>query len=158
MVDQLCVVSMEFLSSLHIKIVHFPIALLFLYPFLELMSFFFKENIFSFTSLVILIIGVSTSLLAVLTGNQAANSLGNTSTEIKVLFENHQTYANITVWLFTAILFSRIYLQIKKKYSGLLKIILLIISFAGCYFIFQTGDYGGRTAHSRSAGVIQKGE
>lgn len=150
---------MEFLSSLHIMIVHFPIALLFIYPFLELMSFFFKKEFFSFTSLVVLIIGILSALLAVLTGNQAANSLGgNTSTEIKVLFENHQTYANITVWLFTAILFSRIYLQIKKKYSGLLKIILLIISFAGCYFIFQTGDYGGRTAHSRSAEVIQKSE
>lgn len=150
--------DMELFIELHHKIVHFPIALLFIYPFVELMSFFVKKEFFSFTSLVILIIGVSTSLLAVLTGNQAANVLFDTSYEIKALFENHQTYANITVWLFTAILFSRIYLQIKKKYSGLLKIILLIISFAGCYFIFQTGDYGGKTAHSRSAGVIQKGE
>lgn len=149
---------METLAELHHKIVHFPIALLFIYPFVELMSFFFKKEFFSFTSLVILIIGVSTSLLAVLTGNQAANELGNTSSEIKALFENHQTYANITVWLFTAILFSRIYLQIKKKYNGLLKIILVIISFAGCYFIFQTGDYGGKTAHSRNAEVIQKRE
>ncbi|MGQ9643271.1 MAG: DUF2231 domain-containing protein [Ignavibacterium sp.] len=149
---------MEFLSSLHIKIVHFPIALLFIYPFLELMSFFFKKEFFSFTSLVILIIGILSALLAVLTGNQAFNSINNMTPEIKSLFETHQFYANLTVWLFTAILFVRIYLQIKKKYSGLLKIILLIISFAGCYFIFQTGDYGGRAAHSRSAGVIQKGE
>lgn len=149
---------MELFIELHHKIIHFPIALLFIYPFVELMSFFVKKEFFSFTSLVILIIGVIASLLAVLTGNQAANALSNSSDEIKILFENHQTYANITVWLFTAILFSRIYLQIKKKYSGLLKIILLIISFAGCYFIFQTGDYGGKTAHSRSAGVIQNSE
>lgn len=149
---------MELFIELHHKIVHFPIALLFIYPFVELMSFFVKKEFFSFTSLVILIIGVITSLLAVLTGNQAANALSNSLGEIKILFENHQTYANITVWLFTSILFSRIYLQIKKKYSGLLKIILLIISFAGCYFIFQTGDYGGKTAHSRSAGVIQNSE
>ncbi|MGQ9799806.1 MAG: DUF2231 domain-containing protein [Ignavibacterium sp.] len=106
---------MEFLSSLHIKIVHFPIALLFIYPFLELMSFFFKKEFFSFTSLVILIIGILSALSAVLTGNQAFNSINNMAPEIKSLFEIHQFYANLTVWLFTAILFARIYLQIKKN-------------------------------------------
>lgn len=140
---------MEFLSSLHIKIVHFPIALFFIYPFLELMSFFFKKEFFSFTSVVILIIGVLSSLLAVLTGNQAFNSINNMVPEIKSFYETHHFYANLTVWLFTAILFARIYLQIKKRYDGLLKILLLIISFVGCYFVFQTGDYGGKTAHSR---------
>lgn len=140
---------MEFLYSLHIKIVHFPIALFFIYPFLELMSFFFKKEFFSFTSLVILIIGILSSLLAVLTGNQAFNSINNMPSEIKSLFETHQFYANVTVWLFTAILFVRIYLQIKKRYDGLFKIILLIISFVGCYIVFMTGDYGGKSAHSR---------
>ncbi|WP_337864490.1 DUF2231 domain-containing protein [Ignavibacterium sp.] len=149
---------MESLAELHHKIVHFPIALLFIYPFVELMSFFIKKEFFSFASFIILIIGVSSSVLAVLTGNQAANSLGDTSAEIKILFDNHQNYANITVWMFTAILFSRIYLQIKKKYSGLMKIILLIISFAGCYFIFQTGDYGGKTAHGRMEKVTNNSE
>lgn len=140
---------MEFLASSHIKIVHFPIALLFIYPFMELMSLFFKKEFFSFTSLVILILGVFSSLLAVLTGNQAFNAIKDMTPEIKSLFETHQFYANLTVWLFTAILFVRIYLQIKKKYSGVFKIILLIISFVGCYFVFQTGDYGGKTAHNR---------
>jgi uncharacterized membrane protein len=139
---------MEFFASLHHKIIHFPIALLFIYPFLELMSLFIKKEFFSFTSLVILSLGVVASLFAVLTGNQAFNEIKNLSPEIKLLFETHQSYANITVWFFTAILFTRIYLQLKKRYNGMLKIILVIVSFLGCYFIYQTGEYGGKTAHS----------
>lgn len=146
---------MEFLAELHHKIIHFPIALLFLYPFIEAVSLFYKKEFFSFTSLVILILGVVTSLAAVLTGNQALNSIKEWDHGLYELADTHYTYANIVVWLFSAILFSRIYLQIKKKYEGKWKIILLLIAFAGCYFIFQTGEYGGKTAKSRITNVTR---
>lgn len=149
---------MEFLAELHQKIIHFPIALLFIYPFVELVSMFYKKELFSSISLIILILGVISSLLAVLTGNQALNSIDKMNKELFDLADTHYSYANIVVWLFTAILFLRIYLQIKKKFEGKWKIILILFAFAGCYFIIQTGEYGGKTAHTRISNVIKKSQ
>lgn len=149
---------MEFLAELHHKIIHFPIALLFIYPFIEAVSIFYKKEFFSFTSLVILILGIVASLAAVLTGNQALNSIDKINPDLYDLADKHYTYANIVVWLFSLILFSRIYLQIKKKYEGKWKIILLLLAFAGCYFIYQTGEYGGKTAHTKISTIIGKNE
>ncbi|WP_041294147.1 DUF2231 domain-containing protein [Ignavibacterium album] len=149
---------MDFLAELHHKIIHFPIALLFIYPFIEFVSMFYKKDFFSFSSLIVLIIGVITSLVAVLTGNQALNSIDKMNPELYQLADTHYTYANIVVWLFTVLLFSRIYLQIKKQYEGMWKIILLLLAFAGCYFIYQTGEYGGKTAHTRISTMIKKSE
>lgn len=149
---------MEFLAELHHKIIHFPIALLFIYPFIEAMSIFYKKEFFSFTSLVILILGIAASLAAVLTGNQALNSIDKMNPDLYELADKHYTYANIVVWLFSLILFSRIYLQIKRKYESKWKIILLLLAFAGCYFIYQTGEYGGKTAHTRISTIIWKNE
>lgn len=147
---------MEFLAEIHHKIIHFPIALLILYPFIEAVSLFYKKDFFSFTSFIILILGVISSLAAVLTGNQALNSVKNLTPELYQLADTHYTNANIVVWLFTVILFLRIYLQIKKKYEGKWKIILLIFAFIGGYFVYQTGEYGGKTAHKRISTVISK--
>lgn len=149
---------MEFLAELHHKIIHFPIALLFIYPFIEAVSIFYKKEFFSFTSLIILILGIAASLAAVLTGNQALNSIDKMNPDLYELADKHYTYANIVVWLFSLILFSRIYLQIKKKYEGKWKIILLLFAFAGCYFIYQTGEYGGKTAYTRISTIIGKNE
>lgn len=149
---------MEYLAELHHKIIHFPIALLFIYPFIEFLSMFCKKDFFSFSSLIVLILGVIASLVAVLTGNQALHSIDKMNTELYHLAETHYTYANVVVWLFTAILFSRIYLQLKKKYEGKWKIILLLLAFAGCYFIYQTGEYGGKTAHTRISTMTGKDE
>ncbi|MEP0860760.1 MAG: hypothetical protein HRF52_04920 [Ignavibacterium sp.] len=149
---------MEFLAELHHKIIHFPIALLFIYPYIEAVSIFYKKEFFSFTSLVILILGIAASLAAVLTGNQALNSIDKMNPDLYELADKHYTYANIVVWLFSVILFSRIYLQIKKRYEGMWKIILLLIAFAGCYLIYQTGEYGGKTAHTRISTIFGKNE
>lgn len=156
MVAQLCVVDMEILAEFHHKVIHFPVALLFIYPFIEAVSLFYKREFLSFTSIIILTLGVIASLIAVLTGNQALNSLNNVTPEIYQLAETHYTYANIVVWLFTIILFARIYFQIKKKFEGKWKIILLILAFIGCYFVYQTGEYGGKTAHTKMKVVISK--
>lgn len=147
---------MEILAELHHKVIHFPIALLFIYPFIEAVSLFYKREFLSFTSMIVLIPGVITALFAVFTGNQALNSLKDVTPDLYELAETHYTYANIVVWLFTIILFARIYFQIKKKFEGKWKIILLILAFIGSYFVYQTGEYGGKTAHTRISTTILK--
>ncbi len=147
---------MEFLAELHHKIIHFPIALLFIYPFIEAVSLFYKKDLFSFTSFIILLLGVISSLAAALTGNQALNSIKDWTPELYAIADKHYTFANNVVWLFTILLFARTYLQVKNKFEGKWKIILLILSFAGCYLVYITGDYGGKTAKERINITISK--
>lgn len=137
---------MELLAEIHPKIIHFPIAFLILYPILELFYLITKKDFFSKSVFLFLIIGVVGSFFAVLSGNQAFEVIKNISSESKSLFNEHQTYANITVWYFTFLLSARYFLYIKKKLSTKIVIIFFVIGLIGSFMVYQTGNYGGKFA------------
>ena len=107
---------MEFLAELHPKVVHFPIALLLTYVALELIGIVFKKEFYQKAAHLLLFLGVIGALFAVLTGNQAHSAYKYWSESSSELFNEHQTFANLTVWYFTGILLFRTYLVVKKKY------------------------------------------
>lgn len=140
---------MEFLSELHEKIIHFPIALLIVYPVVELVAFLSKKEFFLKAALLFLFMGVLGAVFAALTGNQAFTLNQNMSIESLDLFTNHEFNANITLWLFTALLIIRYYLLMKKKLSVKFHFMILLIALSGIYFIYQTGHYGGELARQK---------
>lgn len=140
---------MEFLAELHPKIVHFPIAFLTVYPLIELIAVIGKKDFFSKAALLMLLIGVVFSIFAVLTGNQAFISNQNLSKESIEIFNQHENYANIITWLFTALLIFRYYLVIKNKLSFKLHLLIALIGISAMYFIYQAGNYGGKLAKSK---------
>ena len=144
---------MEFLAELHPKIVHFPVVLLILYPFFELAHLLTKKDHYSKTGLAILILGVASALIAVLTGNEAAVNWTNWSEQSKAVFSEHQTFANITMWYFSAILLFKIYLTIQKKSSKLIKVTITTLAFIGIIFVFLTSNYGGKLVFDHGIGV-----
>jgi uncharacterized membrane protein len=83
------------------------------------------------------------ALFAVLTGNQAFTAYQYWSESSSKLFNEHQTFANLTVWYFTGMLALRTYLVVKKKFSSSYKYIILVLALFGCYLIYQTAEYGG---------------
>jgi uncharacterized membrane protein len=135
---------MEFLANIHPKIVHFPIAFLMLYPVFELLFLVSKKDFYNKVAFIFLLIGVVGSFFAVLSGNQAFETLKNIPDAGKDIFNEHQLYANITVWFFTFILALRYYFFIKKKLSKNIIALFLILSIIGCYVVYQTGNYGGK--------------
>ncbi len=149
---------MEFISTLHPKVVHFPIALLLVYVLFEILFLFFKRELFSVVANYLLVFGVIGSIAAVLTGNAASQSA-------ELLFENdgiripfgliteHQTYASITQWLFTIILFIRLFSTLKNKFKGWIQIIVLISALVGSYFIYETGELGGELVYKHGVGT-----
>lgn len=137
---------MEFLASIHPKVIHFPIAFLMLYPLFELLFFFTRKEFFSKSAMLFLGIGVIGSFFAVLSGNQAFEVVKNWSNEGKNIFSSHQTFANLSVWYFTALLVVRYFLVIKKKLNRTTISVIFVLSFIGGYFIYQTGNYGGKLA------------
>jgi uncharacterized membrane protein len=140
---------MEILAGLHEKIIHFPIALLITYPVIELIAFFSKKDFFSKASLLFLFIGVLGALAAVISGNQSFTLNPDLSEKSMIIFRNHEFYANITMWLFSAILIFRYYLTTKKKLTSKIHLIILLLALSGIYFVYQTGYYGGELAKQK---------
>jgi uncharacterized membrane protein len=145
---------MEFLSNLHPQIVHFPIAILILYAVFELIGIISKKDSLQKTAHLLLAIGVLTAIAAVLTGNQAAELVKlKLSTNFESLIEEHETFATITLWYFFATLVLRTYLILKKKFNGVYKYLFIPIVLVGVYFIYQTGNHGGKLVYKYGIGT-----
>lgn len=144
---------MEELAWLHPHIVHFPIALLITYSLVELFGIIFKKDFALKAAYMILCLGTFSAFLAALTGNQAL-AIHNYWNEITLpVAGNHQLYANLTIWYFSALLIVRTILVIKEKFDGVGKYIFLILIPVGVYFVFQTGKYGGELMHKFGVGT-----
>lgn len=137
---------MEFLASIHPKVVHFPIAFLMLYPLMELIYLITFKDFFSRAAMLFLSIGVIGSFFAVLSGNQAFEFVRNWTDEGKEIFNGHQTFANLTVWYFSALLVFRYLLFTKKKLNRIIISVIFVLSLFGGYFVYQAGNYGGKLA------------
>jgi uncharacterized membrane protein len=135
--------EINFLADIHPRVVHFPIALLATYSILEIVGVLFKKEFISKSALLILCIGVVTSLLAVLTGNQAASDFTFWTEESSTVLNDHHTFATFLLWFSAIVCGLRIYFTVTKKFSGKIKYIFLILSLVILYLIYQTGSYGG---------------
>jgi len=133
----------NFLAEIHTKVVHFPIALLATYSILEVIGISFKNEFITKCALLILCLGVVTSLFAVLTGNQAATDFLFWTDQSKALLSSHQSYATILLWLSAIVCGLRIYVVIKKKFVGWIKYVFLIFAIVILFLVFKTGTYGG---------------
>jgi uncharacterized membrane protein len=146
----------EFLAELHPRIVHFPIAFFILYFFFESFGVILKKDFLSKAAFLILIVGVLTALLAVLSGNQAqaaARLLFANGNDLNKLIELHEEYATLTLFYFSAVLFLRIYLVIKKKLDGNWQYLFILLGLIGCYLIYTTGIHGGDLVFKHGIGT-----
>jgi len=133
----------NFLAEIHTKVVHFPIALLATYSILEIFGILFKNDFVTKSALLILCLGVVTSLFAVLTGNQAATSFLFWNDESNALLNSHQTFATILLWFSTIICGLRIFVVIKKKFVGLTRHMFVLLAMVILFLVLKTGTYGG---------------
>jgi len=131
------------LAEIHTKVVHFPVALLATYSILEVIGIILKKEFITKSALLILCLGVVASLLAVLTGNQAATNFLFWTDQSKALLSSHQSYATFLLWLSAIVCGLRIFVVIKKKFAGLTKYIFLIFAVLILFLVYETGTYGG---------------
>lgn len=159
---------MEFLAGLHPRIVHFPIAFFTLYFFFEMFGIILKKDFLLKAAFIILIAGVITALGAVLTGNQAHAAAKLIANEDVNLFNplidsslaEHEQYATITLWYFTAVLILRTYLLVKKNFGDFSfseksnwKYFFIALGLIGCYLIYITGIHGGNLVLKHGIGT-----
>jgi len=148
---------MEFLASLHPKMVHFPIALLLTYSLLEVIGIIIKKESFTKAASIVLVLGLVGALAAVLTGNQAdevAETLFDKNVNIPLgKISAHETYATYTLWYFAALFFLRIFLILKKKFAGKIQYIFILLALIGSTLVFLTGLKGGELVYKHGVGT-----
>ncbi|MFA3782773.1 DUF2231 domain-containing protein [Melioribacteraceae bacterium 4301-Me] len=152
---------MEFLSYLHPRIVHFPIAIFVVYFLFEAFAAFLKKDFLNKSAYILLALGVIFSVAAVLTGNQAQELLKekfpSTYKTISSLIQKHNNYATLTLWYFLSLMIFRTYLVLKKKFLGWTKYLVVFLALLGVLFIILTALYGGDLVYYYGAGTSRFG-
>ncbi|NOX65286.1 MAG: hypothetical protein GXO85_05675 [Chlorobi bacterium] len=147
---------MELLAQYHPLLVHFPIVLFVLYFVFESSGIIFDKEYLLKSAVIILVLGVAGALEAVLTGNQAAQLLdaqGLLTQDINKIIEAHEDWATITLWYYVIVLALRVFLTVNKKFVGKLRYIFVVLSLVGIFFIYKTGEYGGKLVYEYGAGT-----
>ena len=128
-------------THLHPMMVHFPIALLVLGFFAELLGIACKKQVYMPNiSLYLQITGTLGAIAAVITGNFFTLEVKGAAEEI---LETHENFANITMWIMIVATALRLFLIYKKKEEGPLKWFVFALYGLGTLSVLATGFYGG---------------
>jgi uncharacterized membrane protein len=134
-------------SHLHPMIVHFPIALITVGFFAEVLSLFFsQEKCLSKTGFYLMVLGALSAIAAWTTGQLFTNE--PVAGEIAAVFEKHETGAIITMILMIIGSAFRIWLTIKKEEESKLKWIAFGIYFLAFASVTFTGFMGGTMVYN----------
>ena len=151
---------MEFLAKLHPEAVHFPIAFLLAYALLEILGIILKKEFLSKTAHLFLLLGVLGLIAAVITGNQAQEIAHNLSKKgVSVSFKainEHEEFANITLWYFAALLVLRTMAVIKKRFIGIIKYSFIVLALMGAFLVYETAGHGGTLVYKHGIGTDLK--
>ena len=130
-------------AHLHPMIVHFPIALITIGFFADVVSLFIKgEKCLSKTGFYLMVLGALAAVAAWATGQLFTSE--PTRGEIVNIFEKHETGALITMILIVIGAAFRIWLVIKKKEETQLKWVAFGFYLSGCCNIYRFyGRYHG---------------
>ena len=139
------------LTHLHVMVIHFPIALLYVAFFSELLGLALKKSFFTDAAFYLLLLGTLGTIVSYLSGGYAADGIEN-----GVLGKSigmHEEAAIISLWLAitTAVAYTAIVLfKYQQKWTKFLIVILfgsLIVS------ITRTAYLGGQLVYKHGAGV-----
>lgn len=135
--------DISFLAEIHSKVVHFPIALLVVYSILEIAGIVFNKEFVSKSALLVLCIGVVTAFLAVLSGHQASIDFKFWNEASSKLLDEHRSSATYLLWGSVLISALRIFIVVKKKFVGLVKLIFIPLAILILLVVYETGVRGG---------------
>jgi uncharacterized membrane protein len=129
-------------NHLHPLIVHFPIALITVGFFFEVVSLFFRrEKCLSKTGFYLMVLGSLAAIAGWSSGHLFTEA--PTQGEILKVFLRHKTGALVTMILIVAGLIFRIWLMVKKKEATPLKWIAFVFYLLAFIAVTFTGFMGG---------------
>ena len=138
-------------THLHAMVIHFPIALLLIGFFSDLIGIIFKKIFFKHTAFYLLILGTFGTIISYFSGDFAGE--GMESGTLGKAIEMHADAALLTVWLAitTAILYTVVdVFRFTDKWLKLIRFLVFAI-LIGC--VSRTAYLGGQLVYSHGAGV-----
>jgi uncharacterized membrane protein len=136
----------------HPQIVHFPVSLFIVAFLLEITSYFWKKEMLSFMSLILLVLGTLAAFIAVQTG-QAAETTAKIIPGISTLLHEHEEAAETVFYLYLGITVFKAGLMRFKKDILPWRFLILAGLLAGTFLLYQAAYYGGKLVYDWGAGV-----
>lgn len=138
--------------NIHPLIVHFPIALLLTSVLADLLALLRPGTVFKDVALFLLILGVIGAIAAGVSGERAAEAVAHLP-DLREAVEQHEDLATGTIWLFVALLLSRLYMVIKGRFVSIFRAAYFIVSLVAGGLLMATAYSGGSLVYERGAGV-----
>lgn len=138
-------------THLHAILIHFPIALILVGFFSEIIALLSKRDFFKKSASYLLLLGVLGVIAAYISGGYAGE--GIEEGPLKIPMEMHEDAALITLWIaILTALFQLVvaYFNYKKLWTRLVGL-LLFLALVGA--VIRTGCLGGQLVYSHGAGV-----
>jgi uncharacterized membrane protein len=141
------------LNHLHPILVHFPIALILVGFFLEVLSLLVKkEPCLKKSSMYLLVLGTIAAVTAWFSGDFAFDSLKPEGSTLVIALQ-HKLSATITIWTLVAASISRILPLLIKKESFSLKWLAFILFTLAALCVARTGFLGGNLVYNNMLGL-----
>ena len=138
-------------THLHAMIVHFPVALVLVAFFTEVLGLILKKKFYQQATFYILILAALGAIVAYLTGDAAGDGMDGGS--LLQAMEAHEEAATFTLWFTLAAAGAKIALYVIKKEMRWLKILAFVLLLAAAGSVAYTGYLGGQLVFKHAAGV-----
>ncbi|BAX81671.1 DUF2231 domain-containing protein [Labilibaculum antarcticum] len=138
-------------THLHAMIVHFPVALVLVAFFTEVLGLILKKKFYQQATFYILFLAALGAIVAYLTGDAAGDGMDGGS--LGLAMEAHAEAASFTLWFTIAAAGAKSALYILKKEILWLKILAFVLLLAAAGGVVRTGYLGGQLVFKHAAGV-----
>jgi uncharacterized membrane protein len=140
------------MDELHPAIVHFPIAAVAFYPWLELARNLARQRSLGIAAMAMLGVGVVASMIASATGEAAYDVAIDRGFSHEVL-ESHEEYAEALPWALIVVLALRLYLERRYGAAPLAGWVGFGLGLALTGYVLWVGHTGGLLVYDHGVGV-----
>lgn len=144
----------DWAPNIHPMVIHFPIVLLIVAVFFDVLCLFIKKvDWLGKSALILYLLGTISLITAFLTGRSASDGL-EIPTQVIPVATDHADWAEITLWFFIVYTIIRLFVGLKfKPLKPAYFTTLILISFIGIYFLYQTADHGAKLVFGYGLGT-----
>jgi len=145
--------------SLHVMVIHFPIALLFLAPLFDIGCIVFRERVWlDRAAATLYVMGTIGAGAAYLTGQRAAAALQDLSPATESALADHENLAVLTLVALSVVSLVRLTVSWLARYDrrinlGIFRLVAIPVTLVSLAMLALTADRGGNLVYRHGVGV-----
>jgi len=150
--------------SLHVILIHFPIAFICLAPLFDLGCLVFRDRVWlDRAATVLYVMGTICAGAAYLAGERAAKALADLSPAAESALADHENFAALTLIALAIVSLVRLAVSWISRYDrrislGVFRLAAIPVALAGLILLALTADRGGNLVYGHGLGVAAQHE